>query len=124
MWTDNGWIQTARYDDPPDEDEPWHREYFRDRDNHRNDPTPTTIESPEEDDMKDKYCWTRRNDGVIVNAIYNTVSGYWQVFESNDGAYNTAKAQGHDLAGPTFEVSASDFASIEAACKAVREGKA
>ncbi len=96
VWEDNGWIQTARYDDPPDEDEPWHREYFRDRDNHRNDPAPTTTESPEEDDEmnKDKYCWLRRADGVIVNVIYNTGSGYYQPWESNNGEYNTRKARG------------------------------
>jgi hypothetical protein len=42
-WEANGWIQTARYDD--DRDEPWHREYFKDRDQHLNDPTTdTTLE--------------------------------------------------------------------------------
>lgn len=40
-WEANGWVQTARYDD--DRDEPWHREYFPDRDQHIND--------PQEDDM-------------------------------------------------------------------------
>lgn len=73
--------------------------------------------------MKDKYMWTRRADGVILNAIYNTVSGYFQAFESNNSEYNTAKAKGHDLAGPTFEVSRSDWDSTERACSAVRTGK-
>ncbi|GAB6856478.1 M15 family metallopeptidase domain-containing protein [Microbacterium xylanilyticum] len=125
VWEDNGWIQTARYDDP-DEDEPWHREYFRDRDNHRNDPAPTTTESPEEDDEmnKDKYCWLRRADGVIVNVIYNTGSGYYQPWESNNGEYNTRKARGHDLAGPTFEVTPSDLDAIAKACADVRGSRA
>jgi len=29
-WEPNGWIETARSDDP-DEDEPWHREYIKPR---------------------------------------------------------------------------------------------
>ena len=33
-WSANGWVQTARYDD--DRDEPWHREYFPDQDQHIN----------------------------------------------------------------------------------------
>lgn len=36
VWRDNGWVQTARYDD--DRDEPWHGEYFAHLDNHINDP--------------------------------------------------------------------------------------
>lgn len=85
---------------------------------------PAEPDESEEDEMnKDKYCWYKRADGVLVNAIYNTGSGYFQPFESNDGAYNTRKAQGHDLAGPTFEVSASDFQSIQNSCAAVRTGK-
>lgn len=83
----------------------------------------TTTEVPEEDDMKDKYCWTRTKDKGILNAIYNTVSGYFQEFYSGDGGYNTKKAQGHDLAGPTFEVSESDYASIKEACAKVRAGE-
>lgn len=83
-------------------------------------PASSSTPESEEDDMKDKYMWKRRADGVIVNAIFNTISGYFQPFESNDGAYNTAKAQGHDVAGPTFEVSESDWTSIERACAQVR----
>ena len=125
-WTDpafvvymagHGWIRTAASDPT----ERHHFEYQWWNDQHRNDPTPTSITDPEEDpEMKDKYMWMRRDDGVHVNAIYNTISGYFQAFESNDGGYNTAKAQGHDLAGPTFQVSPSDFESTRAACAEVR----
>lgn len=79
---------------------------------------------PEEDDMKDKYCWYKRKDGVQVNAVYNTISGYFQPFESSDAEYNTEKARGHDVAGPSFEVTESDFQSIQRACAEVRAGKA
>lgn len=44
VWRENGWVQTARYDD--DRDEPWHGEYSPQRDQHINDPEPM-----EDDDM-------------------------------------------------------------------------
>lgn len=62
-WEENGWIQTARYDDP-DRDEPWHREYIAARDQHRNDPTPTTTQ--EESDMS--MTTIRKPDGSIFFA--------------------------------------------------------
>lgn len=54
-WRDNGWRQTARYDD--DRDEPWHGEYFPDLDNHRNS-TAGKVSAPdtqEDDDMRGFY---------------------------------------------------------------------
>jgi len=120
-----GWVQVYDWDVV-------HFEYFPERDKHRNrpagggsispSPTPDPVED-EEEDMKDKYMWYRRQDGVIVNAIYNTISGYFQAFESNNGKYNSDKARGHDLAGPTFEVSASDWESTKKALAEVRQGK-
>lgn len=38
VWRDNGWRQTARYNDA--RDEPWHGEYFQSLDNHRDEPAP------------------------------------------------------------------------------------
>lgn len=116
-----GWVQVYDWDVV-------HFEYFPERDQHKNRPAgshvaPAPAEDEEEEAMKDKYMWMRRADGVIMNAIYNTISGYFQAFESNLGKYNTDKAKGHDIAGPTFEVSASDWESTKSACAAVRQGK-
>jgi hypothetical protein len=113
---EHGWIRTAAHDPT----ERHHFEYQPHRDQHRNDPTPADPEENEE--MRDKYMWKRRKDGVIVNAIYNTMSGYFQPFESSNADYNTNKARGHDIAA-TFEVSESDWASIERACADVRGRK-
>ncbi|WP_402843813.1 hypothetical protein [Microbacterium sp. GXS0129] len=38
VWRENGWRQTARYND--DRDEPWHGEYLPENDQHINDPEP------------------------------------------------------------------------------------
>lgn len=120
----NGWIRTVWRNGVLVE--PWHWEYATSRDQHLYDTEPAhadaepipVIPEEEDEDMKDKYAYATIN-GKQVNAIYNTVSGYFQKFESADGEYNTAKAKGHEIDN-SFPVTASDFASIEASCAAVR----
>lgn len=71
-----------------------------------------------EEEMTDKYCYY--TDGAtVMNAIYNTGSGYFQQFQSSNGEYNTAKLRGHGIS-VSFQVSKSDFDSIKSACAEVR----
>ena len=49
-WEANGWVQTARYDD--DRDEPWHREYFPDQDQHINEGVDMPLSSADLDAIR------------------------------------------------------------------------
>lgn len=82
--------------------------------------TPEEQESEEDDMANNTGIYWKRADGVQMNAIVNTQSGYFQPFESADGKYNTAKAQAFYT--PSWaEVSESDALSIERACAATRD---
>lgn len=79
----------------------------------------TTLIAPEEDEMNDRYIHWKRYDGVQMNAIYNTVSGFWTAWESSDGTYNTNVANGHEIK-VTIPVSESHARAIERSCADVR----
>lgn len=71
VWRDNGWRQTARYND--DRDEPWHGEYFAHLDNHRNDPIPAGAaddKNEQENDVNVKvYVHKETNKLLLVDHL-------------------------------------------------------
>lgn len=87
VWRDNGWRQTARYPGNPKKDEPWHGEYFAHLDNHRNDPPPTPITVPEEDDMRAITREGAKDTGIIIQPGVPPYSIPQQTFEALCSVY-------------------------------------
>ncbi|GAB6857350.1 hypothetical protein [Microbacterium xylanilyticum] len=86
-------------------------------------PAAAAADPSEEDDMKEIYVWWLDDKGQQQNLIY-TPSGYGEQWSSADGAYNTAVAGAHNLAGSPAKISASHAAVVLASLAAVRPGKA
>lgn len=67
---ENGWFHTV-YDGDGNLVEPWHYEYFIDRDQHRFDPAPSAIDLSQEDEMK-LIRWNGRHVfGIAKEAVYH-----------------------------------------------------
>lgn len=105
VWRDNGWRQTARYND--DRDEPWHGEYFAHLDNHRNDPTPAGTaagKSEQETDVNVKvYLHKETNKLLLVDHLNMRVRDL--------GADNNLERQKFDR-GPYRTVSDKDWTAM------------
>lgn len=86
--------------------------------------TNDTPESGEEEDeeMANQYIAKVQNKKQI-NAVFNTVSGFFHEFESSNGSYNTNIARTFGVKDPTSIVSASHYDAVKRDCAAVRTGK-
>lgn len=97
-WTANGWAQTARY--PDDRDEPWHREYFPDRDQHRTDPN-----TKEETDMAKLI---RHPNGTIY-IIGEMGADHLGDFRTTDIGLDELITSAERVFGPVEQVTAREF---------------
>lgn len=99
-WEANGWIQTARY--PDDRDEPWHREYKPDRDQHRNDTT------PEEEEIMMEAKLIRHPNGTIyvVDEMGADHLGDFKTADIDLGEFIT---EAEKIFGPVQQVNEREF---------------
>lgn len=85
---------------------------------------PTKTIPPEEDEMKETYMWwidaTKQQQNLIYAPGGSGVQEFWT---SSDGAYNTRVAQGHNLSGPSYEVSAGHGQNVLKSLANARTGK-
>lgn len=80
----------------------------------------TPEEEEEEMTARDSAHWFKRSsDGASINVIFNTGSGYYEEFSSNDGGYNTAVVQSRGVLGNP-QVSESHAAVVMRSCAEVR----
>ncbi len=85
-------------------------------------PAPTPTLPVEEDHMPDKYIW-KKEGGKLINAIFNTESGFFHPFDSSNGEYNTNIAKTFGVVTPSAGISSSHFAAIQRDVDAVRKRK-
>lgn len=77
-------------------------------------PTP---EEEEEEEMKASYVWWVTTLGKQMNLVYAVAgNGLYDLWESNDGGYNTGVVGQYDLAGPGFKISQSHGDQLVARC--------
>lgn len=86
--------------------------------------TPNTVPGAEEDEyeMANMYIYKKEN-GKQINAIANTVSGFFHEFESTNGEYNTNIAKTFGVVTPSAGVSVSHYNAIKSDCAKVRTNK-
>lgn len=82
----------------------------------------TSDNDEEEEEMANQYIAKVENKKQI-NAIFNTLSGFFHEFESPSGPYNTNIARTFGVKDPTSIVSASHYNAVKRDCAAVRTGK-
>ena len=87
--------------------------------------TPTLTKSEKENLMANAnaYIATMKN-GKQINAIFNTQSGFFHTFESENGEYNTNILRTFGVPWPSSMVSESHFDAVERDCAAVRTSTA
>lgn len=98
-WETNGWVQTARY--PDDRDEPWHREYRIDRDQHLNDTTPQ-----EEEMMEAKLI---RHPSGTIYVVDEMGADHLGDFRTEDIGLAEFITEAEKIFGPVQQVSAREF---------------
>lgn len=98
VWRDNGWRQTARYND--DRDEPWHGEYNLDLDNHRND-------TPEEEDTMSTRIIRHPNGTMFL--IDETGADHLGDFGSADISTGELIGSAERVFGTAEQLSAREF---------------
>lgn len=76
----------------------------------------------DEDMCKNSGIWWTAANGKQMNAVVNTCSGYFDEFESSDGAYNSGIALAFGT-GSFQKISASQAGNIKNRCAEVRQGK-
>lgn len=117
VWRDNGWRQTARYND--DRDEPWHGEYFINLDNHRYDPPPTgggqLPPLPEGKTMSDvkQIHWTNSN-GIGGRALIVPGTAWAVPFTETGATFANRFGDGFET-GDSIELTKSLFDAVIAA---------
>lgn len=108
FWHDNGWYEV-------NSQEPWHREYQQNRDNHINDPKPEeTIEEEDEDMTPRQIHYTEK--GETTRALIVPGTAYFMPWTESGATYANGIAKNMET-GSSTEVTKSLFNAFMAAAE-------